>query len=78
MPNYNPKDVVDNLKRMMEGAEPEPMAPWYRGFTGSIVPADAKHSTFTTFGKRSAGLSRRLALLARPRAALLLLPLLCC
>ena len=50
VPNYNPRDVVDNLKRMMEGGEPEPMAPWYRGFTGTIVPADAKNSTFTTFG----------------------------
>ena len=50
VPNYNPRDVVDNLKRMMEGGEPEPMAPWNSGVTGTIVPADAKNSTFTTFG----------------------------
>ena len=26
------------------------MTPWYRGFTGTIVPADAKGTSFTTFG----------------------------
>ena len=25
-------DVVDNLKRMMRGEEPEKMSPWFRGF----------------------------------------------
>lgn len=32
IPNYNPIDVVDNLKRMMNGEEPEKMNPWFRGF----------------------------------------------
>ena len=50
VPNYNPREVVDNLKRMMEGEEPETMTPWYRGFTGTIVPTDARNSSFTTFG----------------------------
>ena len=27
-----------------------PPRSWYRGFTGSIVPADTKHSTFTAWG----------------------------
>lgn len=36
IPNYNPRDVVDNLRRLMAGDEPEPMHPWYRGFQGSI------------------------------------------
>jgi len=36
IPNYDPRDVVENLKRMLDGAEPEPMMPWYRGFRGSI------------------------------------------
>jgi DNA topoisomerase-2 len=38
--NYSPRDVVDNIHRMMEGEEPLPMTPWYRGFTGSIVQMD--------------------------------------
>ncbi|KAI9012860.1 DNA topoisomerase [Gaertneriomyces semiglobifer] len=36
IPNYNPRDIVDNLYRLMKGEEPLPMHPWYRGFNGSI------------------------------------------
>jgi DNA topoisomerase II len=36
IPNYNPRDIVDNLLRMLDGGEPLPMAPWYRGFHGDI------------------------------------------
>ena len=50
VPNYNPRDVVDNLRRMMRGESIEPMSPWYRGFTGVIAPADVKNTTFTTYG----------------------------
>jgi DNA topoisomerase-2 len=43
VPNYNPLDVVANLKRMLDGEAPEKMHPWYRGFRGTIAPApDAK------------------------------------
>ncbi|OKL61497.1 DNA topoisomerase 2 [Talaromyces atroroseus] len=38
IPNYNPEDIVSNLKRMMDGEEPEPMQPWFRGFTGEVTP----------------------------------------
>ncbi|KAJ1633395.1 DNA topoisomerase, partial [Pavlovales sp. CCMP2436] len=41
VPNYNPSDIVVNLRRMMDGLEPEPMAPWYRGFNGAIEPSKA-------------------------------------
>lgn len=36
IPNYCPRDVVDNLKRMLDGEEPLPMVPWYRGYRGTI------------------------------------------
>lgn len=39
VPNYNPKDVVENIKRRLRGEEMVPMHPWYKGFTGSIEPA---------------------------------------
>ena len=32
IPNYNPRDVVHNLKRLMRNEELEPIHPWYRGF----------------------------------------------
>ena len=41
MPNYNPADVVANLRRRMAGEEYVPMTPWYRGFTGPIVQSAA-------------------------------------
>ena len=50
VPNYNPRDVVSNLKKLMEGEAIEAMTPWYRGFNGTIVPADVKNTSFTTFG----------------------------
>jgi DNA topoisomerase-2 len=38
IPNYNPEEIVDNLRRMMEGEEPKPMQPWFRGFKGPVTP----------------------------------------
>ena len=29
VPNYNPTDVVANLKKMLNGEEPDEMQPWY-------------------------------------------------
>ncbi len=29
VPNYSPRDLAANLKRMLDGGEPEPMTPWY-------------------------------------------------
>lgn len=42
IPNYNPADIVANLKRLMEGEAQVPMHPWYRGFKGQIEEADSK------------------------------------
>jgi DNA gyrase/topoisomerase IV subunit A len=36
IPNYNPRDIVKNLKRLINDEEPIPMHPWYRGFQGDI------------------------------------------
>ncbi|PKY39326.1 DNA topoisomerase II [Rhizophagus irregularis] len=36
IPNYNPRDIVDNLKRLINNEEPVPMHPWYRGFQGEF------------------------------------------
>lgn len=44
IPNYNPEDIVDNLRRLLEGEEPVPMKPWYRGFTGTIEEVPGKTS----------------------------------
>jgi DNA topoisomerase II len=36
IPNYNPVDVVANIRRLMAGQEQVPMHPWWRGFKGTI------------------------------------------
>lgn len=38
LPNYNPRDIIMNLKRYMRCQPMDEMCPWYRGFKGSIVP----------------------------------------
>lgn len=37
IPNYNPEDIVDNLKRLMRGEEMNPMTPWFRDFKGTVT-----------------------------------------
>ncbi|XP_047516652.1 DNA topoisomerase 2 isoform X2 [Pieris napi] len=36
IPNYNPRDIVANIRRMLDGEEPKPMHPWYKNFRGTI------------------------------------------
>lgn len=36
IPNFNPRDVVENLRRLMAGDEAQPMHPWYQGFLGAV------------------------------------------
>mmetsp|Transcript_105203 Transcript_105203/g.241120 ORF Transcript_105203/g.241120 Transcript_105203/m.241120 type:complete len:1428 (+) Transcript_105203:26-4309(+) len=38
VPNFNPREIVANLKRYMRGEQMLEMMPWYRGYKGSIVP----------------------------------------
>ena len=37
IPNYNPEDIVENLKRLMRGEEMVPMTPWFRDFKGTVT-----------------------------------------
>lgn len=36
IPNYNPRDIVDNIKCLLNGEEMFAMDPWYRGYQGTI------------------------------------------
>lgn len=38
IPNYSPKVLAENLKRLMNDEEVVKMTPWFRGFKGSITP----------------------------------------
>lgn len=41
LPNYNPRDIVANIYKLMNEEALEPMHPWYRGFKGTIVQENA-------------------------------------
>lgn len=41
IPPYNPKDIKDNLKRLLNNQPLIPMKPWFRGFKGTIVQKDS-------------------------------------
>ncbi|KAJ5087058.1 DNA topoisomerase II [Penicillium alfredii] len=53
IPNYNPEDVVSNLRRLMDGEAPEPMEPWFRGFTGEVVAVGGDRFKFSGIIKES-------------------------
>jgi len=37
IPSYNPKDIVQNIKRMLVGGAPTEMMPWFKGFEGVVT-----------------------------------------
>ncbi|KAJ7982233.1 DNA topoisomerase 2 [Quillaja saponaria] len=51
IPNYNPRDIVANVRRLLSGEEMKPMDPWYRGFKGTINKiAKERGATYTISG----------------------------
>ncbi|KAK5575424.1 hypothetical protein RB653_006557 [Dictyostelium firmibasis] len=36
IPNYNPRDLIKNMRLAIDGKPLEPIKPWYRGFLGSV------------------------------------------
>ncbi|KAK9813254.1 hypothetical protein WJX72_011500 [[Myrmecia] bisecta] len=42
VPNYNPREIVANLQRLLDGEELVPMKPWYRAFTGTVEEVPGK------------------------------------
>ncbi|KAG5180151.1 topoisomerase [Tribonema minus] len=52
VPNYSPRDVMENLRRRIRGQPMVEMQPWYRGFVGTIArkAGGAKGSSFTVEG----------------------------
>ncbi|KAG9150672.1 hypothetical protein Leryth_008141 [Lithospermum erythrorhizon] len=52
IPNYNPRDIIANLRRLLNDEPLVPMHPWYRGFRGSIEQTSTKEAgaTYTVTG----------------------------
>lgn len=36
IPNYNPREIVRNIRKMLDGEESEDLIPWYKNFRGTI------------------------------------------
>lgn len=53
IPNYNPEDVVANLKRMMDGEALVPMQPWFRGFEGTVQEVSQDRYKFSGIAKKT-------------------------
>lgn len=49
VPSYRPTDVISNIKRILDGFEPDEMVPWYRNFSGTIVKTG--NNTYAVHGK---------------------------
>lgn len=46
IPSFNPVDLIDNIKRIMDGKDTVEMSPYYRGFKGVIAKVgDTKYET---------------------------------
>ncbi|KAK6124842.1 hypothetical protein DH2020_041418 [Rehmannia glutinosa] len=42
IPNYNPRDIVANVRHFLNDEPMEPMIPWYKGFKGTIESTNTK------------------------------------
>lgn len=40
IPCYNPRDLIRNVRHLLDGEPMEHMDPWYRGFNGTIIPVE--------------------------------------
>merc|ERR1719500_507247 len=49
IPNYNPREIVANLRKMIKGEEPSDMIPWFKNFLGSVEPLD--HQRYVVNGE---------------------------
>jgi DNA topoisomerase-2 len=48
VPPFNPKDIQDNILRIISGAQPNKMVPWFKNFKGVVRAED--HHTFVAEG----------------------------
>ena len=53
IPNYNPEDIVDNLRRLMKREEMLPMTPWFRDFKGTVTPMGPDRYKFSGIIKQT-------------------------
>lgn len=50
IPNYNPRDIVRNIRKMLRGEKMADMLPWYKGFQGTIMPNEKESEQYDVIG----------------------------
>jgi DNA topoisomerase-2 len=51
VPTYNPREIIENLRRIINGEGMYEMHPWFRGFVGEIKAKTGKDSgNYSVFG----------------------------
>jgi len=50
IPNYNPRDIITNIRKMLRGETMLTMNPWYKGFKGPIVTNPTEEGKFEVCG----------------------------
>lgn len=53
IPNYNPEDIVENLRLMMDGKEINTMTPWFRDFKGTVTPMGQDRYKFSGVARQT-------------------------
>ena len=52
VPNYDPRAIIANIRRLIAGEEQEKLVPYYYGFTGDIIPETGKRTgSYSVRGK---------------------------
>jgi len=50
VPNFNPRDIIRNIQRLLRGEDMEHMCPWYKGFKGCIQENKTEPGKFEITG----------------------------
>ena len=46
--SHDPRDIIENLKRLMKGEQPTKIHPWYKGYKGEITEAEGGQGYIVT------------------------------
>jgi DNA topoisomerase-2 len=50
IPNYNPRDLINNIRKLLRGQKMQPMSPWYKNFKGAISACASEEGKFEVVG----------------------------